>query len=172
MNCVKCGAELHPDQKVCIRCGTRTVAGGNFNVETKEAWKPTRNMIIAAVGVALLLIVMLVARSFKTVPPEIIAQEWFDAMTQRSYGKAESFHSPEFTSKMQSGITDTRALSDYLFDEVVNNQAQYTIGVPTFPSPGRANVLVTLKYPDGHVNELPIDLVKCGRRWLIASVAC
>ena len=171
MKCVKCGAELRSEQKVCIVCGTRTAAGGHFHIEEKEAWKPTRNMIYAAVGVAVLLIILLIARGFRTVPPEVVTKEWFDAITQRAYSKAEQYHSPEFTSKMESGVNDTRAMSDDLFDEVVNNQAQYTVGEPSFPTQGRANVMVTMRFPDGHANEVPVDLVKSGRRWLIASVA-
>lgn len=171
MNCVKCGAELRAEQKVCIVCGTRTAAGGHFHVETKERWKPTAIHIYAATGVAVLLIILLIAHVTRTVPPEVVTKEWFDAMSQRSCRQAEKLNSPEFTSKMEAGVSDTAALSDYLFDEVVNNQAVYTIGVPSFPSAGRANVLVTLKYPDGHEMEVPVDLTKSGRRWLIASVA-
>jgi hypothetical protein len=168
---VKCGAELRSEQKVCIVCGTRTAAGGHFHVEEKQAWKPTAIHIYAASAVAVVLIILLITHIFSTVPPEVVAKEWFDAMSQRSCRQAEKYHSPEFISKMQSGISDTQAISDYIFDEVVNNQAVYTVGVPSFPSPGRANVLVTLKYPDGHVNEVPVDLTKSGRRWLIANVA-
>ena len=171
MNCVKCGAELRSEQKVCIRCGTRTAAGGNFNVETKEAWRPTRKMICAAAGIALLLIILLVARSFRTIPPEDVTKEWFDLMTQRACSKAEKYHSPEFTSMMQIGVNDTLSLAHSLYDEVVNNQAQYTIGAPSFTSPNRASVIVTLKYPDKRTNPIQIDLTKSGRRWLIAHVA-
>ena len=174
MNCVKCGAELHPEQKVCIKCGTRTLAGGNFSVAEKDPWKPTRNMKYAAAGAALLLIVVLIVSSLKVIGPEIITKEWFDAMVGRAYNKAEQYHSPEFTSKMQSGISDTRAISDYLYDDVVNNQAQYTVGEPTYDvpaAPTRANVMVTLKFADGHANETQIDLIKSGRRWLIDNVA-
>jgi len=168
---VKCGAELRSEQKVCIVCGTRTAAGGHFHIEEKQAWKPTAVHIYAAAGVAVVLVILLITHMFRTLPPDAVAKEWFDAMSQRSYGRAEKLNSPEFTSKMQTGISDTAAIGDYIFDEVVNNQAVYTVGTPTFPATGRANVLVTLKYPDGHVNEVPVDLVKSGRKWLIANVA-
>jgi len=174
VNCVKCGAELHPDQKVCIKCGTRTAAGGHFYIEKKEAWKPTRNMKYAAAGAVVLLIVALIVNSLKVIPPDEVTKEWFDAMVGREYNKAARHHSPEFTSKMQSGISDTRAISDYLYDDVVNNQAQYTIGAPTYDipaAPTRANVMVTLTLADGRQNEIQVDLIKSGRRWLIDNVA-
>lgn len=174
MNCVKCGAELRSDQKVCIVCGTRTVAGGNFDVEEKQAWKPTRSMIYAAAGVALVLIIALVAMCLKTVPPDVVTKEWFDAMSQRECRKAEQLNSPEFVSKMQAGTSDTAALSDYLFDEVNGKQGKYAVGAPTYdiPSaPTRAQLTVTISYPEGPPRMIPVDLVKSGRRWLIANVA-
>ncbi len=176
MNCVKCGAELRSEQKVCIVCGTRTAAGGNFNVEEKEAWRPTRQMVYAAGGLAVILIIAIVAMCLKTVPPQVVTQEWFDAMVQRQYAKAEKLNSPEFTSKMQPGTSDTAAMSDFLYDEVNGNQGTYKVGDPTVDasgSPQRAQVTVTMTYedPSRPARQIPVDLVKSGRRWLIANVA-
>lgn len=175
MNCAKCGAELRREQKVCIVCGTRTVAGGNFSVGEKEPWRPTRQMIYAAGGVVLLLTIVIIAMSLRVTPPNVIAQEWFDAMVQRSTRKAQQFHSPELTSKMQTGVSDSNALSDYLYDEVNGKQGTYKIGEPIYDvpsSPTRATVTVTMSYPSGDPpREIPIGLVKAGRRWLIANVA-
>lgn len=176
MNCVKCGAELRSEQKVCIVCGTRTAAGGNFVVEEKEAWRPTRQMIYAAAGLGVILIIAIVAMCLKTVPPQVVTQEWFDAMVQREYAKAEKLNAPEFTSKMQPGSSDTPALSDMLYDEVNGNQGTYTVGSPTVDrssSPERAQVMVTMTYqdPSRPTRQIPVDLVKSGRKWLIANVA-
>lgn len=176
MKCVKCGAELRSEQKVCIVCGTRTAAGGNFNVEEDEPWRPTRPMIYAAGCLAVILIIAIVAMCMKTVPPQTVTQEWFEAMTQRQYAKAEKLNSSEFTSKMQPGMSDTAALSDMLYDEVNGNQGTYKVGDPTIDtsrSPQRAQVTVTLTYPDPSrpTRQIPVDLVKSGRRWLIANVA-
>ena len=171
MKCVKCGADLRSEQKVCIVCGTRTAAGGYYHVEEKEPWRPSRKMIYAAAGVGLLLIVMIVAHAFRVVPPDEVTREWFGAMTRRSCGKAAGYHSPEFASKMQPGISDTHALSDYFFDETHNSEATYTIGKATYPSTDRANVAITLNYPDNRVSQISVDLEKSGRRWLITGVA-
>ena len=171
MKCVKCGADLRSEQKVCIVCGMRTAAGGHYHTEEKERWRPSRNMIYAAAGVGLLLIIMIVAHAFRVTPPDEVAKDWFSAMAQRSCGKAASYHSPEYASKMQPGISDTHAISDYIFDEIHNAEATYTIGKPTYISTGRANVVITLTYPDNRLRTIPVELEKSGRRWLIAGVA-
>ena len=171
MKCVKCGAELRSEQKVCIVCGTRTAADGHFHVEKKEPWKPTRNMIYVASGVGLLLIIMLVCHIFRTIPPDVVTKEWFSAMAQRSCQKASSYHTDDYNSRMEPGISDTFAMSDSIFDKIHNDGAKYTVGEPTYPSPGRASVTVTLKYPDDHIYEIPIELAKSGRRWLIDGVS-
>ncbi|MGI6295286.1 MAG: hypothetical protein ACOX3G_04295 [Armatimonadota bacterium] len=170
MKCVKCGADLRSEQKVCIVCGTRTAAGGHFHVETKEAWKPSARVKYAAAGVGVLLVILLLCHIFRTIPPKIIATEWFDAMAQRSCGKAAGYHTDAFNSRMQPGVSDTHAMSEYFFDEIHNNEATYTVGEAAYPSAGHATVIVTLKYPDQRERQIPINLVKMGRRWLIDSV--
>ena len=173
MNCVKCGAELRDEQKVCIKCGTRTAAGGHFHVEEKEAWKPSRNVIYVAAGVAFVLIVALILQGLRVVPPEIVTKEWFEAMIQREYSKAEKYHAPEFTQQMQAGVNDTTVLSERMFDEVANNRARYTIGAPKFDveyDPTTAQVPVTLSYPDHHTSPILVDLAKSRRHWLITNV--
>lgn len=169
MNCVKCGAELRDDQKVCIQCGTRTAAGGHFHIEEKERWKPTRTTIYAAAGVALVLIIVLIVNGLRVVPPEVIAKEWFDAMVQREYNKAERYHSRPFAEKMQDGIDDTRAISDDLLGKAGSNP-QITVSKFPSQSPAQATVMITYKSPDGELGQVFIYLAKQGRRWLITNV--
>jgi len=169
LNCRKCGAELHPDQKVCIQCGTRTVAGGGFYVEEKEPWKPTRNMKYAAAGVVLLLIILLVARSLRTVPPDVVAKQWFDAMLSRQCATAAKYQSESFLSSMPAGMNDTLAISDDLVENIGTTNAQYTFGSPTLDTTNTAKVPITVKYTDGRTSQLEVDLTKSGRQWQISG---
>ena len=172
VNCHKCGAELRSEQKVCIKCGTRTIAGGNFDVEEKQPFEITRSMKYVAAAAVLMIIVLLVAQCLRVTPPDVIAQEWFDAMAQRDYNRANQFHSPEFTSNMQTGITDTQALSDYIYDELNTKQGQGTVGKPiyTLGVPNEATVNIAMSYADGHTGAIQVIFTKIGRRWLVKKL--
>lgn len=172
MNCRKCGAELHPEQKVCLQCGTRTAAGGNFAVDEKESWRPTPNMIKAGIGVLVLIVLLLVMRGLRTIPPDQIAQEWFDSMVGRNYGKAQKYITEGFKSRMVTGVSDLRALSDNYYEEVINNQAKYTFDKPVYDIPAdphTAKINLNLSYPDGQTKQIEIDMVKNGRHWIVDS---
>ncbi len=171
MNCVKCGAELREEQKVCIQCGTRTAAGGHFHVEEKEAWKPSQNVKYAALAAAVVLIIVIAAMCLRIVPPEVVTQQWFDSMVSRNYGKAAKFHSPEFTQRMEQNMSDTRAVSDMIIDRLGDIRTPYTFGAPTLVTPNQATVPVSYKGPDGLPATITVSLAKTGRRWLVTSVA-
>jgi hypothetical protein len=171
VNCVKCGAELHEEQKVCIQCGTRTAAGGHFHIEEKQAWKPSQNVKYAALMVALVLIIVIAAMCLKVVPPEIVTEQWFNLMVGRNYGKAQRFHSQQFTQQMEQTMSDTRAVSDMIIDRLGGVQTPYTFGAPTITAPGQATVPVTYKGSDGQPGTITVSLAKSGRRWLITGVA-
>jgi len=171
VKCVKCGAELRDEQKVCIQCGMRTAAGGHFHIEEKEAWKPSRNVKCAAAGVVALLIIAVVAMSFRIVPPEVVTKQWFDSMISRDYSKAEQYHSQQFMDYMQQNMRDTRAISDELIDRLGGFQTPYTIGAPTFTAPDQATVPVTFTSPDGGPGTITVTLAKFGRKWLVTSEA-
>ena len=174
MNCTKCGAELHPDQKVCIQCGTRTAAGGQFEVEQpKEPWRPTKNMIIGAGAAVVLLIIILVVLSQCTTPPEAVADEWFSAMSQRSMRKARHYLTPELQQRLGGGGGELMAMADEYYTAVLHEDATYTVGKPTYNAPKkptRANVVIVISYPGGTTGQVEIQLTKVGRRWLISQI--
>ena len=175
MNCTKCGVELHPDQKVCIQCGTRTAAGGQFEVEQpKEPWRPTKNMIIGAGAAVGLLIIILIALSLRTTPPEVVADEWFDAMSQRSMRKARRYLTPELAERLGSGGgSELNAIADEYYTAVFHEEATYEIGEPTYDMPNkptRADVVIAITYPGGTTGHVEIQLTRVGRRWLISQI--
>ena len=168
IKCHKCGAELRSEQKVCLQCGTRTIAGGNFEIHDKEPFQITPTMKKAALGAGLLILLLIIIQSLRVTPPDVVAQTWFNAMANRNYNKAERFHSNAFASEMQEGVSDTRAISDRIYDELNAKQAKaavgeavYTQGVPT-----QATVNISLTYPD-YTGTVQVVLTKIGRRWMI-----
>ena len=89
---------------------------------------------------------------------------WFDAMAQRSCGKAAGYHTD--AAFHQPGVsTPTQCLN--ISSTRYTTTRRHT--VRRLPIPRRAIfVIVTWKYPDQRGN--PVNLVKMGRRWLIDSV--
>lgn len=175
VKCHKCGADLRSEQKVCIKCGTRTIAGGNYEVHDKEAFQVTRNMKIAAAAAALLVLVAILVRCLQVTPPNVVAQQWFDAMAQREINKAVLFHSPDFTANEQVGVSDPQAISDRFYEELNANQGKETLSPVTYDVPGggatQATVNINLSYPDGTSKIIQVTLKKIGRKWLIDRMA-
>ena len=174
MNCPKCGAELHPDQKVCIQCGTRTAAGGQFVVpEERQPWRPTKNVIIGAAVAVCLLVIILVALSLRVTPPDVVADEWFGAMAQRSLGKAREGLTPELQQRFGGGADELMALSDEYYTAVAQEDATYTVGKPRYDNPKKpekATVVIDLKHPGGATGQVELEFTKVGRKWLISQI--
>lgn len=173
MNCRKCGAQLHPEQKVCIQCGAPTPAGGGFDVEEEQPWRPSRNMIYAAAGVLAVIIIVLVARSFRTVPAEVVAKEWFDAMAQRQIGKAERMVTRKFLDELASQNMNLLAIADEIYTRVNQDMATPSFGKPVYDvedAPTTAEVTITLKPPQGPPSDTHLMLVKVGRQWRVDSI--
>lgn len=169
VKCHKCGAELRSEQKVCIQCGTRTIAGGNFEIHEKQPFQITSSMKKVAAAAAALVLVLLLAQCLRVTPPDAVAQTWFNAMAQRDYNKAAKFHSPDYASSMQDGISDTRAVSDFIYDELNARQAKGKVGqaVYTAGASNQATVDIALSYPDGQARTMQVAFAKIGRKWLI-----
>ena len=172
MNCRKCGAELHPDQKVCIQCGERTAAGGKFDVEEEQRWRPSQKQIYVCAGVvAFLLLVLMLYKALHVVPPEVVAKDWFDAMLQRRFTAARSYVTPEFEQDLSARMMDMRALADTWIEEVSNNRATYQVGPPALDrptNPRRADLTITMKYPGGQLaREIKVEMAKVGRAWKV-----
>lgn len=174
MNCAKCGAELHPEQKVCLECGARTAAGGAFYVEEKQLWRPTPAMIKVTGAAAFVLILVLLALGLRVTPPESVANEWFDALTQRQVRKASSMITPALQQTLSARGEDIRSLSDEYYSAVINDGATWTMGEPRLDPedrPVNATITFVLTYPDGQRKEVEARMLKIGRRWLVNEVS-
>lgn len=163
---------MRSEQKVCIQCGTRTMAGGNFGIPEKEPFRINRSMKWIAAAAVLVIIALLIAKAMSITPPDVNAQLWFDAMAGRDYNRAEQFHAPQFTAKMESGVTDTRAISDYIYEELTAKQGQGTAGKPVYVPghPNEATVDIAMTYGDGHTGTIQVVFTKIGRKWLVRKL--
>lgn len=175
MKCRKCGAELHPEQKVCIQCGEVTPAGGKFDVEEDRTWRPTlRQLQIVAVLVGIVILVLVLYKILYVVPPETVAKNWFETMLSRHYAVADDYVTSEFMQDLNSRMMDLRALAEMWLDDITSNNASYQFSAPTFNSPTNphtARITVTIQSPDGQiVRQILMDLVRKGRRWKIDRV--
>lgn len=172
--CRKCGMELHPDQKVCIRCGQPTPKGGGFDYgEEKEPWRPSPKFLGITGGVVALLLVLILVNVLRVDPPEKVAQEWMDALVQRKVGVAQKFITQDCQVDLETRFSDMRAVSDSYYTFVNENAGTFKVGKPKLNSqkkPTKADITINLK---GSGNELPVqvEMVKVGRRWMINRIA-
>ena len=168
MNCKKCGAELHDDQKVCIQCGTLTVAGGGFDYGNKDPWRPTKKMIYGAGAVVALLIIALIINGMRVVPPDVVANEWFDAMSQRRIKAAKEYMAPELVEKMSVNL-GMEATADEYFTMITTEGGKCKIEKPRMSGTTSAEVTLDISKPDGE-QEVRLVMSKVGRKWLINQV--
>jgi len=175
LKCRKCGAELHPEQRVCIECGERTAAGGKFYVEEEQHWWPSRKMIQIAVGaVGAVLLILILYSVLHVVPPDAVARNWFDAMVQRRVVDARAYVTPKFEQDLSTRMMDLAVLADEYLTEVVNNKATYDVGKPVYDrpdNPASAQVTIRIRYVGGGPGrDVVVQMAKVGRAWRINGV--
>jgi hypothetical protein len=170
--CRKCGADLNPKQKVCPQCGEITPAGGKFDVPEEVAWRPSPLAIKLATAVVVLLIAIPVLYSlFHVTPPEVVAKQWFAAMSGRSLGVAGKMVTPRLQQSLASEMSSLQALSDEWNTETYTNRATYTVSKPTYTDRTHADVRISLIYPDKQPGpEVNLRMVRQGKRWLVDQV--
>jgi hypothetical protein len=170
--CRKCQAELDPKQKVCPRCGERTPAGGKFDVEEEQHWRPSPKAIkITAAVVVAIVLALVLYHSLHVVPPDIVAKQWFEAMVSRSLGTGGKLITPAFKDKLAAKMSNLTALADEMYTYVYTNSGTYRVGQPVYHGQSRAEVTVFLTYPDNTPGpQIRIQMVKVGRRWMVDDV--
>ncbi|MCX8052417.1 MAG: hypothetical protein N3B12_01300 [Armatimonadetes bacterium] len=172
MNCRRCGAELHPEQKVCIQCGERTAAGGKFDVEEETHWRPSARQIqIVGAIVAVVILALILYKALHVVPPETVARNWFDAMLSRNFSKARTCITPKFDQDLTSKMMDMRALADMWLDDTNSYSASPRFGPPSYDRPNdprRARIKIELRSPTGEIiREITLEMSRIGRAWKI-----
>ena len=173
INCPKCGAELKEEQKVCIICGALTPASG-FYYQDHTRWYHSRKLRIAGLAVAAVVLLSLIINAFRVMPPQIVAAEWCDDMSQGLLANAQKYASPNLTTNLQERMTDTRAISDDIRSRSGNAYVDAIPGEPAFDveaAPTEASVDVSLVDPSGQtIYQCHVKLIKSGRRWLVENV--
>jgi len=174
LKCRKCGAELAEGQRACLECGEATAAGGKFDYGEQKRFELTRNHILIVAGLVLLVIIVLVARGLRTIPPEQVAGEWFDAMLDRQMAVAHDYSTPTLEKELQSRMMDLRAVAEEYRIEVKDNRASFQVSEPVFDDPAkprRAELTIRVTYPSGTVGrEVQLQMVKVGRQWRVNRI--
>lgn len=167
MRCVKCGIELHEKQKVCIKCGAATPAGGAFYVEEEEV-KSKKPIIIGAAVVILLLAAVIIWRSTLVPPPDAVAGEWFSALSGRNVSKARELVTDKFQQELASKTSDMNALSDEYVMMLMDYGKKYTVSKPRFVDRKHAEAEITVGGKDGR--QMTVQMVKLKNRWFVDRV--
>ena len=174
INCPKCGHELPDRQKVCVVCGALTPASHFFYSEEKK-WQPSKKMKIYAGVSAGIILILLILNSLRITPPDVIADKWYGAMSQRFISDAEKYTSEQYKNELSNNTSDMMAVADDIYTEVSSDKLTYKTDAPIYDSdsdPKSARVKITLFKEDGSMSrQFTIIFVKEGRRWLVASLA-
>jgi hypothetical protein len=172
MECRKCGAELHEEERVCARCGTPTPRGGGFYVEDESKWLPSPKMLkIAAAVVVALLLIFITYNVLHVTPPETIARKWLGFMVGRQIGPASKLITEECQRDLTTRLLDLRALSDEYVTLVMNDQAKYTLSKPTYSDHTHSTITINFTGINGEqLKTVTVEMIKQGRRWLVNRV--
>jgi uncharacterized membrane protein YvbJ len=172
MKCKTCGQSLHPEQKICINCGTQTDRWpGGPTVQQKPAVEvPWKTVGMVGGGVLLLLIIVLVALSLRITPPDQVAKLWTDAVLTMNFDKARTFTTERFESS-QADRSASAEKGDQYYMFVNDNKGDYTVGPPQMSGDSAARVTLTFTGANGQTLKNEIELVKQGKAWKINRVA-
>jgi len=174
MKCKKCGASLHPEQKVCLDCGTETDLwpGGPTKEEKPPIDIPWTPVGIIGGGLLLLIILFGLAMHFRVVPPDQVARRWLEEVVNRRAAEAQRYTTPEFERTIPDRPASAEKGDEY-FGFRYNNDADYTVSPPDYDStrtPTSATVTVTFTGTNGQTLVNRIRLVRQGPAWKIAAV--
>jgi len=170
LKCRKCGADLHEDQKVCLQCGERTVRGGGFEYGGKQPWRPTPAQLKIAGGVIGVLLIIIIALSLRTAPPDQVAGEWFEAVVDRRMRVVRDLSTSGLIEQLEASPAGLMAVCDNYNDQVSMNEAKISEPKLVSASGRSAKVAIELTYAAGGGAQVNIELVKEGRCWKVSSV--
>lgn len=177
MKCQKCGESLHPEQKVCINCGTQTDRWpGGATKDNTQSELPVKKIAIIGGSILGAIILIMILLSMRTVPPDQVAKKWLNAVTSRDTNTAskyttENFETKQYTSDDQS--TSNRKSEEYYdFMQSVSNPKS-SVSSPQYDPPSNptsAKVIITLSGDGGVTKAETLIFVHEKDGWKINSL--
>jgi len=169
--CKKCGASLHPEQKVCLDCGTETDRwpGGPKEEDKPPVEIPWTPIGIIAGGLVLVIVLVSLALHFRIVPPDQVTERWLSAVTSRNTQRAKEYTMPEFEASLADRPMSAEKGDEY-FSFMYNNEAKYTVSKPQMNGPNNAIVTVTFTGTNNETLTERVHLELTGRTWKITLV--
>jgi hypothetical protein len=172
--CKKCGESLHPEQKVCIVCGTQTDLwpSGPQEEKKKPVEIPWRIVGPIAGGLLIAIVIVVLGLHIRIVPPNTVTRKWLDAVTSRDINRAKQYTLPEFEATILDQPASAEKSDDY-YRFMYDNNASYSVSKPEYDSPQSptsAVVTMTFTGTNGQVLVERARLVLKGKAWKIAAV--
>jgi|GEM_PF-820888 hypothetical protein len=173
IKCKKCGASLHPEQKMCMACGAPTDLMPGIAAEEKSILQTLPWKKIAYIGIPALVVILIIVLilSLRETPPDKVTKQWLDAVTSRRFDAAKKFTTEEFE-KMGYDQPMSERKSDEYYLFIYNNEADYTVSPPQYNSPQQpteAVVTITFTGKNGQTLVEQIRLVHEENGWKISS---
>ena len=169
-HCKKCGAELHENQKVCIRCGEVTEAGGKFeygdNRILPDLSKLPMTKIYYGLGALVFIIILIcVLCSLRVTPPEKVCEEWFTCMYSQNTKGAEKLMTDEYVEEKKLDASMTTDSMEF-HTAVTEEGNSYTI--EKYEAPDKDTVSYVIGIAQN--GEKIVTLKKVGRKWKVCEV--
>ncbi|MBO7394106.1 MAG: hypothetical protein J6U98_07910 [Abditibacteriota bacterium] len=169
-HCKKCGAELHENQKVCIKCGEVTEAGGNFEYGSNrilpDLSKLPMDKIYYGLGaLAFIIILICVICAMRVTPPDKICREWFVCMYSQNTKGAEKYMSDEYAEEKKLDASMTTDAQEY-HTAVTEEGNKYTIKKYEEPAKDTVSYVIGIEQN----GEKVVTLKKMGRKWKVCEV--
>ncbi|MFQ3549672.1 MAG: zinc ribbon domain-containing protein [Armatimonadota bacterium] len=177
--CQKCGAELSDTQKVCVVCGAYTAAAGVFYEEEKKNLEiPPKYLWIGGAAIALILIIIILAKVLHVDPPETVAKQWAQSLANRQLKDARALTLPSFDESARERLMDVASLADDISNYVKEKNADIEVKeisetqvAMTSEAPANIKIfMINFVYPEGASKTLIVQIQKEGRHWKVAKL--
>lgn len=175
MKCKTCGQSLHPDQKVCLNCGTETDRwpGRKAEVETAELQIPKNLAAMVGGGLFLLILIVVLVLYYRIIPPDQVAKSWLEAVMSRQVDLAKEYTTPKFES-MIADRPYSAEMADQYYQFVTDFKPTCAVSAPWYNDPAHPTIAaVTTKLigNNGQSMQESYRLVRVGRAWKLDGLA-
>ncbi len=170
--CKKCRTSLHPEQKVCLECGTHTHLwdGGADKLEEPKAPIPWKPLAIIAGCLVIAIVIIAIGMHLRVPPPNEVADKWMSALLRRNIKEARKYTTPGFEALIIDRPASAEKADEYYEFMHNNNAKSYKLSKPEYNTHSAATVTLTISGETGVSLTENIRFAREERAWKITDV--